>query len=112
MVGWAGDGFPIYVRFGYRDATDPTSGIIDVQSSYQLRSGTRGSGPGGDYDGTYVEDYEYISRGGDLDESNGRFGVTPEYPDGTYYYVLTEAFPAIPRFFKAPIDPTFEKVGR
>jgi hypothetical protein len=112
LVGWAGDGFPIYVRYGYREATDPTSGIIDMQSSYRLRSGTRQSGPGGDYDGTYVEDYEYTADAGDLDESNGRFGVTPEYPDGTYYYVLTEAFPAIPRYFKAATDPTFEKVGR
>ena len=26
---------------------------------------------------------------GDLDECNGRFGSTPEYPQGTYYYVST-----------------------
>ncbi|MCB2224567.1 MAG: YHYH protein [Actinobacteria bacterium] len=107
LVGWAADGFPIYVRYGYRVADDPASGIADLQSSYRLRSGTRGSGPGGIYDGTYVEDYEYAGTG-DLDESNGRYGVTPEYPDGTYHYVLTEAFPTIPRVFQGDIDPSFE----
>jgi hypothetical protein len=112
LVGWAGDGLPIYVRYGYRDPMDATSPIIDLQPSHQLRSGTRESGPGGAYDGTYVEDYEHISGGGDLDESNGRFGITPEYPEGTYHYVLTEAFPVIPRILQAPIDPSFARSGR
>ena len=35
---------------------------------------------------------------GQLDEANGRIGVTPEFPNGTYYYVLTEDFPGIPRY--------------
>ena len=26
---------------------------------------------------------------GDLDQCNGRFAATPEYPEGTYYYVST-----------------------
>ena len=36
---------------------------------------------------------------GDLDEANGRTGVTPEFPNGTYYYVVTDEFPGIPRYF-------------
>ena len=37
---------------------------------------------------------------GDLDETNGRFGATPEFPNGTYHYVLTDAFPFIPRAWR------------
>ena len=31
---------------------------------------------------------------------NGRIGVTPEFPNGTYYYIITDEFPGIPRYFK------------
>lgn len=111
LIGWAGDGFPIYVRYGYRDPMDTTSPILDLQPSHRLRSGTRASGPGGAHDGTYVEDYEYVAGIGDLDQNNGRFGITPEYPDGSYHYVLTGDFPIVPRVFRAGIDPSFEVRG-
>ena len=45
-----------------------------------------------------MQDYEYIEGQGDLDEANGRTGVTPEFPNGTYYYVVTDEFPGIPRY--------------
>ena len=32
----------------------------------------------------YIQDNEYISGLGDLDQYNGRTAVTPEYPNGTY----------------------------
>ena len=35
--------------------------------------------------------------------------MTPEFPKGTYYYVLTEEFPFIPRKFKGTPDPSFSK---
>ena len=38
--------------------------------------------------GYFIEDYEY-SNSGDLDEHNGRFCVTPEFPNGTYAYFMT-----------------------
>jgi hypothetical protein len=47
---------------------------------------------------------------GDLDEFGGRTGVTPEFPEGTYYYLLTEEFPFIPRKLKGTPDPTFNKM--
>ncbi|MBT3784160.1 YHYH protein, partial [bacterium] len=81
LLGYAADGYPIYSRYGYADPNDSLSGIKELQSSYQLKSGTRSGGPGGPggtYDGTYVEDYEYISNVGDLDECNGRTGLTPD----------------------------------
>jgi hypothetical protein len=39
--------------------------------------------------GDLVEDYIYDSGVGLLDEHNGKFVVTPEYPNGTYAYFLT-----------------------
>ena len=33
--------------------------------------------------GTFTSDYQYVANSGDLDECNGRTGVTPEYPAGT-----------------------------
>ena len=36
-----------------------------------------------------LEDYEYIENSGTLDEHNGRYCVTPEYPNGTYAYFVT-----------------------
>jgi hypothetical protein len=67
-----------------------------MTGSYELKSGTRPSGPGGTYDGTFVQDWQYVAASGDLDDCNGRFGITPEYPAGTYHYYLTDDYPYIP----------------
>lgn len=101
QIGWAADGFPIYYKYGYSDPMDNTSAVIELTSSYQLKAGERPGdgtdGPCGTYNGIYSNDYEYITTLGMLDECNGRTGVTPEFPSGTYYYVITDAFPSIPR---------------
>ena len=102
LVGWAADGFPVYAIYGYQDPNDQNSNIIELKSSYQLKSGRRPSGndqPGGSYDGTFVADYEYVAGVGDLDECNGMYTVTPEYPNGTYAYFLTNSWPVVPRYF-------------
>ena len=109
LVGYAADGFPVYALNGYAKAGDPASGIRALHSAFKLKKGTRPSGPGGRYDGSFVQDYEYQKGGGDLDECNGRSGVTPEYPDGTYYYVLTREFPFVPRCLKGVTDESFIK---
>jgi hypothetical protein len=107
LVGFAADGFPVYIHTGYADSTNGSSAIAALDPSYRLRSGTRPDGPGGTFDGSFVADYEYVHGLGDLDEHNGRLGVTPEYPNGTYYYVLTNAFPFIPRSFRGTRDSSF-----
>lgn len=114
LVGYAADGFPIYALNGYRDPNDPDSGVVELKSSYALKSGTRPSppeGPGGRYDGLYEQDFAYVEGSGDLDEANGRYGVTPEYPDGTYYYVITQEYPFIGRFLKGEPNPSFLNRG-
>ena len=39
--------------------------------------------------GTFIDDYTFTDGSGTLDHNNGRFCVTPEYPDGTYAYFTT-----------------------
>ena len=53
--------------------------------------------------GAFTQDYEYIEGLGDLDECNGRFGATPEFPDGIYYYVVTDDFPFFTRCLKGEV---------
>ena len=111
LLGYAADGFPIYAPYAYIDPDDPASGTKQVRSSYRLKRGNRPNGPGGEYDGTFVEDFEYVELSGDLDECNGREGVTPEYPDGIYHYFITENFPFVPRFFRGVPDDSFKRRG-
>ena len=111
LIGVAADGFPIYAQFGYSDAQDAESPVRKMKSSYRLKQGSRPNGPGGKYDGTFVADFEYVADAGDLDECNGRVGVTPEYPDGIYHYYITEEFPFIPRFYRGTPDPSFLRHG-
>jgi hypothetical protein len=112
LVGYAADGFPVYAETGHAKADDASSPVKRLRSSYKMKAGKRPTGdkgPGGNYDGTFVQDYEFDSRNGDLDECNGRAGVTPKYRDGTYYYVLTDSFPFVPRYFRGTPDDSFEK---
>lgn len=106
-LGYAADGYPIYSYWSHKEAKDPTSELVELKSSYQIKSGLRSDGPGGAFDGTFVQDYEYVKGLGDLDQANGRFGVTAEYPEGTYYYVITADFPFIPRYWRGRPSPDF-----
>ncbi|MGB0681697.1 MAG: YHYH protein [Magnetovibrionaceae bacterium] len=108
MIGFAADGFPIYVAFGFETPDDPESPVRRLKSGWRLREGKRGpNSPGGSFDGTYVEDFIYKPGPGDLDMANGRYGATPEFPAGTYAYFLTDTFPFIPRHFRGRPDRSF-----
>jgi hypothetical protein len=111
LVGWAADGYPVYGNIGPTDPSKPNSPLRTIRSSYRLKTGDRptGNGPQGAYDGSFSQDFEYVAGSGDLDEHNGRTGPTPEFPNGTYYYVLTESYPFIPRSFRGTPDPSFRK---
>lgn len=108
LIGYAYDGFPIYGAYGFKNS-DGSGGIARIKSGYQLRDiTTRENGPDVDLEleitvmmntrtetlflGYFREDYEHIVHPGEedyLDEHNGRFCITPEYPDGTYAYFAT-----------------------
>ncbi|MEP4077664.1 YHYH protein [Haloferula sp.] len=103
MVGWAFDGFPVYALYGYSDPTDPDSKVVEMTSSYRLKTGDRPAspeGPGGTYDGAFTADYEYVAGSGTLDECNGCFTKTPDFPEGTYAYFLTDKWPVIFRNYR------------
>ena len=48
--------------------------------------------------GTFIEDWVFTDASGTLDQNNGRFCVTPEYPNGTYAYFITVDSSGDPRF--------------
>ena len=111
LIGYAADGFPVYSHWSYGEADNTNSGLRPLTSSYRVKSGTRPDGPGGSYTGTFVQDYEYVAGLGDLDQANGRTGITPEYPEGTYYYVITPNFPFIPRYWRGEPSRDFVRRG-
>ena len=91
IIGYAFDNFPIYGAYGYTNVNG-TGPIKRMESSYQLKNIlSRTNGPTlNQYPlGAYIEDHEYVSGSGDLDEYNGRFCITPEYPNGIYAYFVT-----------------------
>ena len=104
IIGFAFDGFPVYGPYGFANS-DGSGGIVRESSSYTLRSITqRHTLPDGtvlpsnqwgpDVSaqfplGSYVEDYTYAPGVGSLDQYNGRFVVTPQYPQGTYAYFVS-----------------------
>jgi YHYH protein len=114
LIGWAADGFPIYSPYGHTDPMDLQSPLRKIKPSYRLKTGDRPkseAGPNGKYDGNFTQDFEYLAQSGDLDECNGRFGVTPEYPEGIYHYYVSDSFPYISRFWKGTADSSFQKHG-
>ena len=94
LIGFAYDGFPIYGAYAFANA-DGTGGIVKMNSSYELPGATtRVNGPDVDntyFEGYFREDYNYVFHTEDyyLDEHNGRFAITPEYPEGIYAYYAT-----------------------
>ena len=101
VVGFAADGFPIFSSY-----FDDNGTVRDAQPSFQLKAGARPTGdgqPGGNYDGTYRDDYEYVAGSDDLHECNGMT------LNGIYGYYVTDAFPYILSCFKGTADESFLK---
>ena len=124
IPGWSFDGYPIYGPYGYSDPANANSAIRRIKASFQLRLITQRTtlptwalahhtgvsqqlsanqyGPDVSDDfplGRYVEDFDFVSGAGDLDQYNGRFAITPEYPSRTYAYYTTindDGTPAFP----------------
>jgi hypothetical protein len=105
VVGFAADGFPIYGPF-----IDDGGSIRRVVSGYTLKAGKRvsqngeGAFPGGDYDGTFRDDYAFTDAG-DLDACNGMTR------DGQYGYYVTNSFPWVLGCFTGTPDASFNKAG-
>ncbi len=93
-VGYAADGFKMYYS---------QSGAYD--SSYRLKNGTRNGGLGGEYDGTFTQDFEYIAGLGDLDECNAMMH------NGEMVYLITNEYPYIARCLWGDADASFGAPG-
>ena len=106
LIGWAADGFPIYARYGYTVASDASSTLKVMTSSYRTKTTPDANRPASTTTyamGTFTQDYEYVAGLGDLDECNGRTGVTPEFPKGIYHYYATDTFPHLQRCVKGKL---------
>lgn len=127
LIGFSFDGFPVYGAYGYANA-DGTGGVERMKPSYQLRNITERTHYADGSDvidgplvsnayplGWYKEDFEYIPFSGHLDYHNGRFCVTPEYPEGIYAYFATvdedwnSAYPYVigPTFYGEVVSANF-----
>ena len=91
LVGYAGDGFEIHYLQNQKS------------SGWVLKKGLRRSGPPGEYDGTYNEDYHYVGGKNKLDECNG--GIY----NGKYVYFITETYPITPRCLYGNVSNDFNK---
>lgn len=80
LIGYSADGHELH----YSKTSKQTS-------SWQLKTGTRPSAPGGSYDGAYNQDWEYIAGSGTLDKCNGAT------VNGKYVYFATDTYPFFPR---------------
>tara|TARA_B100000965_G_scaffold280302_1_gene238119 strand:- start:35402 stop:46807 length:11406 start_codon:yes stop_codon:yes gene_type:complete len=115
IIGFAYDGNPIYGAFGYDDPLTVGT-IVRMTSSYSINA-TRAEGPSvSKYPlGTFNNDYTYTHKSGTLDENNGRFCVTPEFPEGTYAYFITIDSNQVPQYpyiigenyYSLPVDSNY-----
>jgi hypothetical protein len=113
IIGWAYDGNPIYGPYGFN--TPQGGEVRRMESGYSISTENLQNRP--NYSpGFFVEDYTFTDEG-DLDIHNGRFCVTPEFPNGVYAYFCTidvEFKPQFPyilgNFYKSiPIKFNFDK---
>ena len=90
LIGWAYDGNPIYGPFGFADPSNLPStntGLKRLESGYELKPSNIVDRPNFE-NGYFVEDYVFTNNG-DLDEHNGRFEKTVDFPQGRYVYHAT-----------------------
>jgi len=117
ILGFAYDGNPIYGPYGFNSTL---GGFVrQMKSSYILNLNTNESlRPPLFEPGYFVNDFTY-NGSGDLDENNGRFCITPQYPDGTYAYFYSISVDAAKRstpsypyvvansFYNTPVEENF-----
>ena len=89
IIGWAYDGNPIYGPYGY--STKSGGVVSQMKSGYRLQLSSSRPSLNHFPEGFFIEDYIYYNSNDEtvLDENNGRFCITPDYPKGTYAYFAT-----------------------
>jgi hypothetical protein len=89
IIGWAYDGNPIYGPYGY--STKQGGIISQMRSGYKLDLKPNRPSVSAFPVGFFIQDYSHFEVSDEtvLDKNNGRFCVTPEYPNGAYVYFAT-----------------------
>lgn len=96
ILGWSYDGCPIYGPYGF----DSNGKLKQFISGYELNQTINPNRPSLNtyVSGFFVEDYIYTADQNKIDDeskyeyldlNNGRFCITPEYPDGVYAYFIS-----------------------
>ena len=103
IVGWCYDGNPIYGPYGGSSVSNSINPRLMI-SGYSLITKPNRPSLASFPNGFFVDDYEFTSSG-DLDENNGRFCITPEFPNGTYaYFAIKNEYPYVIKSFKNDPD--------
>ena len=103
IIGWAYDGNPVYGPYGGNTETSSLNPRL-MSSGYTLISKPNRPSSSEFPSGFFVQDFTYTASG-DLDEYNGRFCVTPEFPNGTYAYFATRTnYPYTLNGFKYKVE--------
>ncbi len=100
LVGWANDGYPIYDQYSDSSASSNTNTLPKVTSGWTTKTSPSSGRPSITYFamGHFEEDWEFTGNvAGALDKCNGHTGATPEFPNGSYHYHLTETYPFVQR---------------
>ena len=89
ILGFAYDGHPIYGPYAFSNLNGGT--IAQMRSGYSIDLKDNRPPTSIFPEGFFVEDYTHNEVSDDtvLDENNGRFCITPEFPKGTYAYFTT-----------------------
>jgi hypothetical protein len=89
ILGFAYDGHPIYGPYAFSKISG--GAITQMRSGYSIDLKDNRPPTSIFPEGFFVEDYTHneVSDDSVLDENNGRFCVTPEFPKGTYAYFTT-----------------------
>ena len=112
ILGFAYDGNPIYGPYGYNKRT---GGLVSqMKSGYELNISENRPPTSIFPEGFFIEDYTHYDVVDEtvLDKNNGRFCITPDYPNGTYAYFLTvnDKFSATSGVFDKYREPVFPYV--
>ena len=107
IIGWSYDGCPIYGPYAYENI-DGSGDIVKMTSSYKKVRQSPTISESSNLD--CIEDYTYVKDLGTLDQNNGRYCITPEYPNGIYAYFATSTFPYFigPEYNHSPVEENFD----
>ena len=108
IIGWSYDGYPIYGPYGYSGVRGGS--ITQMKSGYVIDLKPNRPPITAFPQEFFIEDFKWIASTDEsvLDKNNGRFCVTPDFPNGTYAYFATlESSVAADGVFKNFKKPAF-----